>query len=199
MKAAKRVIRKNGVQCFQKHWFYYHEALSRFKGANVEVRYTDRDYNRVWVVLPDQRICEARLIAPTPLLNPDSQTLRAVAQARAYERTVIRDYSLILESQMRGESLEDRVAALLPVESQQELPLFAGDDDLPPPALPPARVHQLTRLDHRKLRAVPDSHHVTAEDVAATEPALVISESDPGNRVIEFDYEIWSGDNDNHE
>ena len=199
MKAAKRVIRKNGVQCFQKHWFYYHEALSRFKGANVEVRYTERDYNRVWVVLPDQRICEARLIAPTPLLNPDSQTLRAVAQARAYERTVIRDYSLILESQMRGESLEDRVAALLPVESQQELPLFAGDDDLPPPALPPARVHQLTRLDRRKLRAVPDSHHVTAEDVAATEPALVISESDPGNRVIEFDYEMWSGDNDDHE
>ncbi len=132
------------------------------------------------------------------MLRSDSQTLRAVAQARAHERKVIRDYSLILESQMRGESLEDRVAAVLPVERQQELPLFAGDDDLPAPVLPPARVHQLTRFDRRKLRAVPDSHQVTAADVAATEPALVISESAPGNRVIEFDYEISSGDNENH-
>jgi transposase InsO family protein len=189
MKAGKRVIRKNGVQCFQKHWFFYHQAMAEFKGSNVEVRYTERDYSRVWVVLPDQRICEARLIAPTPLLNPDSQTLRVVAQARAYERKVIRDYSLILESQMRGESIEDRVAAVLPVESQQELPLFSGEDDLAAPALPPARVHQLTRMDRRKLRAVPDSHHVTAEDVAAVEPALVISEPASGNRVIEFDYE----------
>ncbi|MGH9907657.1 MAG: Mu transposase C-terminal domain-containing protein, partial [Pyrinomonadaceae bacterium] len=189
MKADKRVIRKNGVQCFQMHWFYYHAEMSGFTSAEVEIRYTERDYRRVWVGLPDQRICEARLIAPTPLLNPDSQTLRAVAQARAYERRVIRDYSLILESQGRGESIEDRVAAILPVESQQELPLFDDVAYLPAPALPPASVHQLTRLDRRKLRAVPDSHHVSGGDVAAVEAALVISESVSGKRVIEFDYE----------
>ena len=189
MKADKRVIRKNGVQCFQKHWFYYHEAMGPFKGSTCELRYSERDYSRVWVVLPDRRICEARLIAPTPLLNPDSQTLKAVAQARAHERKVIRDYSLILESQMRGESLEDRVAAVLPVPSQQELPLFDGFDDLPVPALPPARVHQLTRMDRQKLRAVPARHQVTAADVAAAESALVISEPTPRKRVLEFEYE----------
>jgi transposase InsO family protein len=189
MKAGKRVIRKNGVQCFQRHWFFYHEAMAEFKGRDVEIRYTERDYSRVWVVLPNQRICEARLIAPTPLLNPDSQTLRAVAQARAYERKVIRDYSLILESQMRGESLEDRVASVLPVESQPELPLFPVDDDLAAAALVRPRVHQLTRMDRRKLRAVPDHHEVQAEEVAAVEAALVISESALAKRVIEFDYE----------
>ena len=25
MRAEKRRVRKNGVQCFQSHWFYYHE------------------------------------------------------------------------------------------------------------------------------------------------------------------------------
>lgn len=33
MKPGKRRVRKNGVQCFRKDWFYYHESMSMFKGA----------------------------------------------------------------------------------------------------------------------------------------------------------------------
>jgi len=47
MRAERRRVRKNGVQCFQSSWFYYHEALAEFKGADVEVRYADGDYSRV--------------------------------------------------------------------------------------------------------------------------------------------------------
>jgi hypothetical protein len=65
MKAEKRVIRKNGVQCFQRHWFYWHERMSVYKGQAVEVRYSDSDYGRVWVVLPGGEMCEAALVTPT--------------------------------------------------------------------------------------------------------------------------------------
>jgi Bacteriophage Mu transposase len=47
LKSDRRIIRKNGVQCFQKHWYYYHEAMSPYKGASVEMRYADGDYNKV--------------------------------------------------------------------------------------------------------------------------------------------------------
>ena len=59
MRAEKRRVRKNGVQCFQSHWFYYHEAMAEWKGSDVEVRYSDSDYSRVWVLLPDHQLCEA--------------------------------------------------------------------------------------------------------------------------------------------
>ena len=32
LKPDHRIIRKGGVQCFQKHWFYFHERMSGFKG-----------------------------------------------------------------------------------------------------------------------------------------------------------------------
>jgi Mu transposase-like protein len=109
MKAEGRTIRKDGVQCFQRNWYYWHDRISAYKGAKVEVRFTDRDYGRVWVVLPDGDLCEARLITPTSLLNPNRETLKVVAQARAHERKLIRDFHLIAQSEVRGEGIEDRV------------------------------------------------------------------------------------------
>ena len=82
MKAEGRSIRKDGVQCFQRNWFYWHDRISAYKGTKVEVRYIDRDYGRVWVRLPDGDLCEARIITPTLLLNPNRETLKVVAQAR---------------------------------------------------------------------------------------------------------------------
>jgi hypothetical protein len=188
MKSAKRVIRKNEVQCFKKHFFFFNEAMATFKGHVTEVLFSEREQSRVWVVLPNQRICEARLIRPTPLLNPDPQTLAAVAQARAYERRLIRDYTLIPETHMRGEAIEKCVASALPAASQREMPVFPQIDEWSAPALPQSRVHQLTRLDRQKLRAVPDKRYVTAADVANAEGEVVISES-WRNQVIEFDYQ----------
>ena len=95
MNAERRVIRKNGVQCFQRHWFYWHDQMSFYKGQAVEVRYTDSEYSRVWVALPGGEMCEARLVAPTSLLHPNKQTLKAVSVARAHERKLIRDFHLI--------------------------------------------------------------------------------------------------------
>ena len=92
--------------------------MSAYKGAKVEVRFTDRDYGRVWVVLPDGDLCEASLITPTPLLNPNRETLKVVAQARARERKIIRDFHLIAQSEVRGEGVEDRVNIQIQEESE---------------------------------------------------------------------------------
>lgn len=172
LKADRRVIRKNGVQCFQKHWFYFHEKLSEFKGRSVEVRYSDEDYGRVWVVLPGGEMCEAGLITPTPLLNPDRRTLKTVAEARAHEKRIIRDYQLIQQSAVRGEGTEDRVGQLLN--------LAAGS---PVPEDTPARVHILHRLDRRPLTPVAQPRVITAADVAAAPADFSILETSPVGEV----------------
>jgi len=71
---------KNGVQRFQKNWFYAFEEMSEFKDQWVEVRYDDNDYGKVWVVLLGVGPREARLITPTSLINPDKETLKTVAR-----------------------------------------------------------------------------------------------------------------------
>lgn len=168
LKTEQRVIRKNGVQCFQKHWFYFHEKMSAFKGRSVEVRYADDDYSHVWVVLPGGELCEAELITPTSLLQPDRETIKTVAAARAHEKRLIRDYQLLQQAALRGEDAEARVggaARLL--------------EDAPAPADEPARVHLLSRLDRRTLRAVTGPRTITAAEVAAAQADLSILETPP--------------------
>jgi len=182
MKADKRVIGKNGVQCFQKYWFYYHEAMADFKGATVEIRFTDGDYGRVWVILPNMQICEATLITPTSIINPDKRTLTAVAEAKSHEREVIRNFNIITQSRLRGETTEDRVASQLESEISRadQVPSLVTKHDRPV-------VHKLTRLDRKKLRAVDRAGSVSASEVAKADTDDSIFHSAAHQRVSEFD------------
>jgi len=146
--------------------------MSEFKDHSVEIRYSDEDYSRIWVVLPKGGVCEASLTTPTSLLKPDRKTLETVAAARAREKKIIRDYQLIQQSAIRGEDTEERVGQLL--NAPQDSPDSSGA---------PARVHLLNRLDHRPLRIAPDSRTVTAADVAATQADLTILETSPISEV----------------
>lgn len=182
MHAEKRRIRKNGVQCFQSHWFYYHEAMAGWKGADVEVRYADSDYSRVWVLLPNHQLCEAVLVTPTSILKPDRQTLKLVAEARAHERKVIREANLLHASNLRGETVEERVAEQLPPEEREAETLAHTNS--------PASVHQLTRLDRPKLRQVVNASHVTDEQVARIEADFsILQVAESSTAVKEFAYE----------
>jgi hypothetical protein len=185
MKAEKRTIFKNGVNCFQKHWYYYHEDMSLYKGKEVEVRYSDGDYNRVWTILPNRQICEALLITPTPLLNLNKQTVKTIRDAKAHERELQRDFNFYTQSHLRGETTEDRVARQLELESMAE----AGDEVISedPPKL--NHVHQLTRLDcPKKPRLVREE--ITGEEVAAARSDVSIFEQREYGRVKEFDSDV---------
>ena len=182
MKADKRVIGKDGVQCFQSNWFYYHEAMSEFKGLTVEVRYSDEDYNRVWVVLPNSQLCEAILITPTSLINPNKRTLKAVSEAKAHERALIKNFHLVKQSQIRGETTETRVAKRLESESTGA-EMFSASAPLPNQAV----VHKLTRMDRKKLRVVSDENKTSSVEVAAVVTDDSIFDQPEQERVSEFD------------
>jgi Mu transposase, C-terminal len=66
LKADSRIVRKSGVMCFQRDWFYRHPALSTVpEGKKVEIRFTERDYRWIWVVLSGNEVVEAPLVTPT--------------------------------------------------------------------------------------------------------------------------------------
>jgi hypothetical protein len=181
MKAAKRTVQKNGVNCFRKHWYYYHEDMSMYKGKEVEIRYSDNDRTRVWVMLPSGTSCEALLITPTSLLNPNKQTLTAVRSAKAHERETQRSYDFYIQSHLRGETTEDRVARQLESERVVEPcnELVSEDHH------EQGRVHLLTYLDHRKKQALAPPR-VTNEEVAEADSDTSIFEQPELRRVKEF-------------
>lgn len=161
MKADKRKIGKDGIQMFQSHWYFLHEAMSEFKGQEVEIRYTDGDYSRIWAILPDAQIVEASLITPSSILNPNKRTMQMVKQQQHHERNVIRDFRFIQDSNWRGESAEDRVAHLVnPAEVEVPQKIAVGDNS--------PRIHNLTRFDVPKLKGAATTK-VSTEQVESAE------------------------------
>jgi len=134
------------------------------------------------VLLPNHQLCEAALITPTSILKPDKRTLKLVAEARAHERKIIREANLLHASNLRGETVEERVSEQLPLEDKE-----VGETTL---ANSPARVHRLTRLDRPKLRQVAGASHVTDEQVARIEADFSILQVEESSTAVkEFDYE----------
>lgn len=185
MKSEKRMIGKNGVQCFQKHWFYFDEAMSEYKGTSVEIRYSDDDYSRVFVYLPNGRMCEAQRINPTSLLNPDKKTVKRIRKAKAHERQLADEFQLLTHSLLRGETVEDRVARETYVSEETDdsgVPSQKGEQ-------PMGHVHQLTRLEHAKRKPAPVAPVVTSLMVAqSTADASIFAEVSE-RRIKEFDYD----------
>ncbi len=182
MKPVRRKIGKLGVNCFRKHWFYYHEAMSEYKKKYVEVRYSEDDYSRVFVVLPDGAICEATLISPTSIINPNQQTLKAVKKIQAHEKAIIRDFQLIAQSNGRGESVEDRAARQLQTYAEQtERAGAAGEGGRQ------SKVYLWTSTERKRISAVPSARLVTKGDVAAVEADESMFEATPVKKFNAFD------------
>lgn len=179
MKPEKRRIGKNGVQMFRPDWFYCNELMSRYKGMDVEVRYKDDDYSRVWIILPNKEVCEAKLITPSPLINPNKQTLTVVAKARAHERKLVREFELIAQSNVRGETIEDRIARQIEIEAAPT------DESVNVPAVMP----QSIRLDIGVSELGSKLPEVSATDVAATEIDNSIFSQTTSSSINEFDDE----------
>lgn len=187
MKAEKRRVRKNGVQCFQKNWFYYHESMSAFKGTDVEVRFSDDDYSRVFVILPNHKVCQAELITPTSLINPDKRTINTVRRARAFERGVIKDFTFIAQSNIRGESVEDRVARQLDSNVAEESEAVSVESPNTTSV-----VHKITRLDGRMIKERRDD--VTVDGVAHTDADDSIFVTPKRQHRFGLEDEFWMGE-----
>ncbi|MDT5063172.1 MAG: putative transposase [Acidobacteriota bacterium] len=179
MKAVKKQIKRNGVQVFQKNCFYLHEAMLQFIGADVEVRYSDGDHNSVFVILPNKQICEAERITPSSIINPNAHTQKIIAQARAYEKKINEEFHFIAQSQLRGETAEDRVSQEWNVTESMHEEEEKRDQT--------ASIHLMTRMHGRKLRQVSGGRNVTVSDVATAEAESLTFVSPVPRRVSEFD------------
>lgn len=184
MKAEKRVIGKIGVGISEgfKTWRYFHPAMSEFKGKEVEVRYDSNDLARAFVILPNGQVCEAELVEKSGYLTPNKQTATLMKQTEARERRLIREHNLLTQSLLRGERLDERVAAEYEIEQEEADEAIAAD------GTGQARVHRITRLDKPKLRAV-QSRTVTVDQVTAVEPDNSIFVEPARGTVSEFDFE----------
>lgn len=190
MKPTRGAIGKNGVRLLG--GVYAHPALSEYKGVRdatnkpiqIEARYTDEDYSTVWLVLPDSRVVEAQRLDRSSVITPNKETHRAVATMIAHERKLLRDFNLLTQSRLRGESVEDRAAQAIETAypEQVELPIAVNDNQQ-------GRVQRMTRFDKNKIHVVPQPRTVTAADVASA-PSIepVFSGPDRG-RVREFDFD----------
>jgi hypothetical protein len=117
------------------------------------------------------------------LLNPNKQTLKVVAEANAHERELIRSFNLLTQSQLRGETTEDRVARQLTKDDQSENMAALG------PLNNQAVVHKITRLDRKKLLKVADSCDVKASDVANTKADNSIFDIKQRIQINEFNHQ----------
>ena len=179
MKPATQKIKRNGVQLFQKNWFYLHESMLEYIGAEVEIRYSDGDYNSVFVILPNRQVCEAERITPSSIIHPNAHTQKVIAKARAHEKKIAEEFHFIAQSKLRGETTEDRVA--------QELNTSDPFEEEEEEKVQTASVHMFTRASRRNLRQVSGTQEVTVADVrnAEAEPPLFIAPI--SDRVSEFD------------
>lgn len=160
MNVEKRKVGKLGVQMFGGKWFEF-EGMSLVKGNDVEVRYSDGDHLRVWVVLPNAQIVEANLITPSSILNPNKKTMETVKRQQHHERKVIGEFQFIQQSNFRGESTEDRVAQLINPEEIEIPQKIAVGDNSP-------RIHNLTRFDTPRLSAN-SKPNISTEQVESAE------------------------------
>jgi hypothetical protein len=147
------MIRKNGVKCSAAYstWTYLHPKMAEFKGAYVEVRYDENDLSKVWVFLPNGECVEAELLNRSSALPgmQNKQTVETVKRTGAEEKRKQREFEILRASQVRGETTEDRVAAQLAQEEEEEAEqaIAVGQNA---PALAP--VHKLTRFDRPRLK-----------------------------------------------
>lgn len=188
MKAQQRMVEKNGVRV--NGFSYIHPDLAYYKKQNVEVRYSESDYTRCFIIpppteaIPNPAIIEAEAVIAGGALHPNKQSMALVAQQRRHEDKIKREHSLLTHSMIRGESVEDRVAAQLEPDEEwaSEAVAVAGGGGggsafgggraaSSPPSdglSSPARVHQLTRLDRLRITAPRASQLVTVDQVRDT-------------------------------
>jgi hypothetical protein len=196
MKAEQRLVRKNGVSLFQQGFSYLHPDLAYYKGQYVEVRFSEDDYSRVFIVpppteaIPNPKIIEAHLVTRGGVLHPNKQTLAMISHQRKHEEKIIREHSLLTHSMIRGESAEDRVAAQFEPEVEEaEVAIAVGGGASGAGfSQPPARVHLVGRLD-RLSKGRGAIRPVTVDQVANTQTDESIFEAPASGGVRMWDDE----------
>lgn len=184
LQPGKRTIKKNGINCFRKDWNYSHESMSQFKGSKVEILFSDDDYSSVWVILPNKEICEAHLITPTSILNPNKETLEDIKRTKAKELQLIKNYHLLNESQLRGEKTDDRVMHHLERSSSE-----AAHPTPPLARTSSAKVYQLTRFDHSKKTPKASTEKIATAKILEGEVDDSMFASSKAFRIREFHHE----------
>ena len=199
LKADNRKVEKNGVRI--NNFFYLHPDLAYYKKQYVEVRYSEDDYTRCFVIppptdaIPNPDIIEAQAVVAGGALRPNKETMAMVAHQRKHESKIRREHQFLTQSIIRGESVEDRVAAQLEPEVEEEFQVAVAVGERATGSgstQPPARVHLVGRLDRRRVgpqRIQP----VTVDQVKAVEVDESIFEEE---ETASMGVKLWEDEDD---
>lgn len=185
LKPEPRTIEKDGVKCFQTGWYYDHPDMDFYRGRKVEIRYTDHEYLHIWVVLPNKNMCQAKLITPTSLIKPNKQTLQIVKESRRRQKQIIKDYQLITESNVRGESVEDSTAIELKGKKVR-LNDLNNSESLQHPA---SKIYKFPQINRNKISVADSPKKIDANDVRKANSEDLKAITNIKRRIREFDFE----------
>jgi hypothetical protein len=108
LKSKSKTIGKNGISCFRKNWHYWHDDMAKVPdGIKVQIKYTEQDYKKIWVIMPDKKMVEANLIEPVSFLNPNKEVLKQIKKMETGNKQLIRNFHLLQHSKLRFETVEE--------------------------------------------------------------------------------------------
>ncbi|HKV41697.1 MAG TPA: transposase domain-containing protein [Blastocatellia bacterium] len=200
MKPVTGSLHKTGIKLpgTPKNWAWWHTALSQFKGVKVggkklkfECRVDESNYGHIYVVLPTKPVetmVKAERWGGTSVRNPDKDYVKGVARAISEENRLLREAGAIQASRARGETPEDRIAAVNAEEYELEEneKIAVGQNQA-------GTIRKLTRMDRlKRLESIPRAKTVSIEDVrAAKVDDSIFENNEPRSELTEELIEEW--------
>lgn len=184
LKSTSRKIGKIGINCFNKNWHYWHPEMSDFKGLRVQVKYTDQDYQTVWVILPNKKCVEAALIEPSSILNPNKETLKQIKKMEAQEKENIRNFHLLQHSKLRFETTEEKIINAFPTESSVA---GSSSSNISSKNSGNATVHLFPSMSKEKTPQIQIKKTISAQEVRLFKAQIEILPEVKPKKIKEFD------------
>jgi Mu transposase-like protein len=137
MRAEKRLVRRNGLELFERNRWYWSEKLVGREGSSVEVRWDPRELCKVLVYTLEGFLCEAFNLELSSF-HPSLEQLREYKRMKKLQREIALAHLELMHMAADGLSMMDLIKPgrrparklseqLVQPSPDQELPVFTSE------------------------------------------------------------------------